>query len=659
MILVTLRHTKTRRLKGLLLVLTVQYYLTGCASSVDSKIEKMISYRVNGELNKRFEAFLHDRNPAVRARLAYELSLCEDTSGVSALRKLFNDSSPLVRNISAYALGRFETAEARKSLLERIEKEADPDVLEEIFLSIGKNGTEEDLRSLVLKNKVRGKFLMLALEGFLERGIYTEGRINFLLEKLANGNLREREMAARILVFASDSVRVDLSKKVIDGLFSSPGNKLPFYAVLLAAKYGKVDKTLLKSVVDSPDPRIKIKMLSSLKGFRTYKSFWKSCLRDTNVSVRSAAIEYLYKNCSDVDRETQAFIEKQGYSSRERSIVAKAVEFVFARGDIIDLKKKIDEVPFRNFKNNAVRGLYYNPSPDRVKLLKSFLNDKEPSVKRSAYKYLMKYLVEEYKSNSADGRALVEYILWGLDSADPVIAFLALDAARKSGVYYDDFDPAVINGAMQYVKMSNKAFFVGLAGIMEYMDSDALKGIKREVDRCGIDKVRDLLYSRLGLDGKEHGSYGVKYKWLKRHDFNPLVRVNTTEGSFMVKCDGFFAPVTSLRFMELARKHFYDGGRIWRDYAQGMVFFGDTTGTEFLYPEGISLVEYSPLEFSEWTVGVLNAEGQIQGASFFLVTVPSYDLNGRYTRLGKVISGKNVILALDEFDRILSIELVR
>ncbi|RKY53600.1 MAG: hypothetical protein DRP92_03115, partial [Candidatus Neomarinimicrobiota bacterium] len=110
---------------------------------------------------------------------------------------------------------------------------------------------------------------------------------------------------------------------------------------------------------------------------------------------------------------------------------------------------------------------------------------------------------------------------------------------------------------------------------------------------------------------------------------------------------------------ELAKKHFYDGGRIWRDYAQGMVFFGDTTGTEFLYPEGISLVEYSPLEFSEWTVGVLNAEGQIQGASFFVVTVPSYNLNGRSTRLGKVISGKNVILTLDEFDRILSIELVR
>jgi peptidyl-prolyl cis-trans isomerase B (cyclophilin B) len=133
------------------------------------------------------------------------------------------------------------------------------------------------------------------------------------------------------------------------------------------------------------------------------------------------------------------------------------------------------------------------------------------------------------------------------------------------------------------------------------------------------------------------------------------VTVMTNCGTFAFTLDVKQSPKTSASFYYLVKQGFFDGVRFHRVAAGFVIQGGDPTGTGGGGP-GYTVVEAPPrdTQYVAGDVAMAKTETQPSGASgsqFFIVTAPnasaSAGLTPVYALLGKVVSGLNVVEAID------------
>jgi peptidylprolyl isomerase len=138
---------------------------------------------------------------------------------------------------------------------------------------------------------------------------------------------------------------------------------------------------------------------------------------------------------------------------------------------------------------------------------------------------------------------------------------------------------------------------------------------------------------------------------------NPLAQVLTEKGEFWIELFPDMAPYHVTSFIRMARKGDYDKLKFHRVVpnfvVQGLDPRGDGWGTGNLaFRDEIHRVRYY-----RGIVGVPNAGPDTGGCQIFITVCAAPHLDGRYTAIGKVISGMNVVDALQVGDRVLSIKI--
>ncbi len=135
------------------------------------------------------------------------------------------------------------------------------------------------------------------------------------------------------------------------------------------------------------------------------------------------------------------------------------------------------------------------------------------------------------------------------------------------------------------------------------------------------------------------------------------ITMNTDRGAIELDLFPQVAPVTVNNFVFLARQGFYDGVVFHRVIPNFMIQGGDPTGTGMGGP-GYKFQDETannPLKHETGTLSMANAGPNTNGSQFFITHSPQVHLNGRHTVFGKVAKGMDVVNAIRQGDKIITL----
>jgi cyclophilin family peptidyl-prolyl cis-trans isomerase len=133
--------------------------------------------------------------------------------------------------------------------------------------------------------------------------------------------------------------------------------------------------------------------------------------------------------------------------------------------------------------------------------------------------------------------------------------------------------------------------------------------------------------------------------------------VKTTAGAIVVDFRQAPAPLMQSVIAELVRDDFYDGLTVHRVVPGFVVQGGDPHGDGYGGPGFIVPCERSSLRYERGTVGIALAGKDTGGSQLFVTQTRQPHLDARYTVVGNVVDGMDVVDRLLPHDSIESIEL--
>ncbi len=131
-----------------------------------------------------------------------------------------------------------------------------------------------------------------------------------------------------------------------------------------------------------------------------------------------------------------------------------------------------------------------------------------------------------------------------------------------------------------------------------------------------------------------------------------LLRVETVRGAFLIRLDGAAAPLTVMNALALAGKEYFDGAPVHRVVPNFVVQDGDPTGTGNGGPGYEIRDELSATPYRAGTVGMALSGPDTGGSQWFVTQAPEPHLDGGYTVFGEVVAGMDVVLRIEQGDRI-------
>ena len=131
---------------------------------------------------------------------------------------------------------------------------------------------------------------------------------------------------------------------------------------------------------------------------------------------------------------------------------------------------------------------------------------------------------------------------------------------------------------------------------------------------------------------------------LVRLGANPVLVLETTKGEIFIRMDILSAPATISGMDELIRDGAYNGVPFHRVVPNFVVQGGDVeTQDGFGGPDYVVPTESSIEQYERGKVGIASAGTDTEGSQYFIMHQWAPHLNGRYTIVGEVIEGMDVV----------------
>jgi len=135
--------------------------------------------------------------------------------------------------------------------------------------------------------------------------------------------------------------------------------------------------------------------------------------------------------------------------------------------------------------------------------------------------------------------------------------------------------------------------------------------------------------------------------------------IETSRGVIELELYPQHAPKTVNNFVFLAKEGFYDDVSFHRVIKNFMIQGGDPTGTGRGGP-GYKFedeLKENPLKHDTGVISMANSGPNTNGSQFFITHSPQPHLNGRHTVFGKVVSGQDIVDAIQQGDKMLRVEI--
>jgi cyclophilin family peptidyl-prolyl cis-trans isomerase/HEAT repeat protein len=143
------------------------------------------------------------------------------------------------------------------------------------------------------------------------------------------------------------------------------------------------------------------------------------------------------------------------------------------------------------------------------------------------------------------------------------------------------------------------------------------------------------------------------YREMIRRSARPrYVELRTLLGVAKLELDCPNAPLTCLNFLQLVNQGFYDGLEFHRVVPDFVIQGGDPRGDGWGGPGYTIRDELNARSFGEGVIGMALAGPDTGGSQFFITLSPQPHLDVAFTAFGRVVEGFDVLLQLEQGDRI-------
>ena len=295
------------------------------------------------------------------------------------------------------------------------------------------------------------------------------------------------------------------------------------------------------------------------------------------------------------------------------------------------------------------------------------------------------------------------------DDSDPLLSRSALDGMQefvRINPKAEALGEKIKNSCLKALKSGDVAVTATAASILGdslLMDSKSVKGLLDALDRlrvpqdveaiqeiCGtLGKLKDR-QARISLErtlnlpdrsvkfaalkalkeitGREYSTEMRVEPLYTDFDFRYLealpkplrVKMETARGDVVMELNPADSPFTIMSFLKLATERgFFRGRTFHRVVPNFVVQGGDPRGDGYGGPEYSLRSEFSPKHYETGTVGIASAGKDTEGSQFFITQSPQPHLDGKYTIIGSVISGMDVVNKIQVDDHIYDIKILQ
>jgi peptidyl-prolyl cis-trans isomerase B (cyclophilin B) len=138
---------------------------------------------------------------------------------------------------------------------------------------------------------------------------------------------------------------------------------------------------------------------------------------------------------------------------------------------------------------------------------------------------------------------------------------------------------------------------------------------------------------------------------------NYLITMETNKGTIDLELYPEHAPLTVNNFVFLAKEGYYDGVTFHRVINNFVIQGGDPTGTGRGGP-GYQFADETygnPLRHKTGYISMANAGPNTNGSQFFITHSPQPHLDNKHTVFGKVISDMDIVNAIEQGDKMITV----
>ncbi|RKY55781.1 MAG: hypothetical protein DRP89_02605 [Candidatus Neomarinimicrobiota bacterium] len=665
-----MRKIKDFNIFSLIIIPLFCFSFFSCSKETFPPEMKTILYLQNNRnLNSRFNEFLTSSED-IRFRLALASGNSRDTLIVPQMVSLLNDNSPLVRLGAVFSLGLLDCSSSRRLLIETLERESDYNVKKQILISLGQIGDLETVDYLVYHcgDCESANFLLSSLVYFFDRGIITVGRVKYSISNLNGSNFENRRLAAYALSRVRQS---EVLLPYIDSLIKAASCSDPEVRARIASILKNIDfdskLSVFQNLVNDEDWKVRIEAAKALKSIPGSDALWFEVLNDSNPHVITVAIDN-YPEDLNLDEEQLQFIYGLLENNSKR-IKGAAVQFLISEFGPESITSS-NIFPLPNYLlEYEVAGLSKWGKEDVVGILKDLSQNRRTSISTPAFDGLLNVSKQLVLENKLEFDSLLTFVESGLRSRDLVKVALSAAVMREP---IGDFAPLI---PVLYSAMENVDGYINAEVTLEILKTieklrpkDALEHIKPFLtsDVLAVrEKAKEVIESLYDVDESFYPNeqyFSSKQPGLSKlfqHGLTPLVKIETSKGTIIIRCDGYYAPFTSSAFLDLVDRGFYNGLNFHRVVPNFVIQSGDPRGDGWGGPDFTLLTESSPIGFGIGSLGMASAGRNTEGSQFFITISPHPHLNFNYTRFGKVVEGMDVVYRIEKGDMIFSAKVIK
>jgi len=579
--------------------------------------------------SKAIISALSSEDPAVIIAAAQVAASMKKKSHLSALLSIIaKDSVPTeVVDAALFAIGQIGEESALSDLEVALKGDQLGESNEEVLEAIGKIGGDKAKEILLSNRDLKG--LAKGLFRLAAKGDADVQVVERALSLVGSSEAETRLYAAHVLLRQNG---IDLSPHLerMQEVIQSEKDGHVKGALLGALKHsvGSIKQALIvEELKGRPDDRTIVKAIRALgqEDFLSTYAYILPHLTDKNYHSAITSAKYLdrhfvdalvdhYLSTLDSVHHTEVQATMLGSLAREGNVEAKSRLQEMAT-DTTDWYTAV--YALQNLGNNR----------DEYAMLQGiFQNEKMGILRGHAFEALLRLEDDQSRSYSGD-------IQYALESGD--IALTCLAAAH----------------------LRNDRFIISRIPFKEWLSSAKTNlSLPRESEALvEINKTLAFL-NETEFEMPEIVISGPKETEAVERTSRPIVRIITTKGTIRMELRPDKAPMSVAAIMQLVRDGYYNGKsfhRVVPDFvAQGGCPRGDGWGSLDFNLRS----ELSSLNYEEGTVGLASAGNDTEGCQFFITHSPTPHLDGRYTIIGQVVEGMEIVKLLtvgDEMQRLM------
>lgn len=629
-----------------------------CISRASGQITDEISIRILQDSRETGSAELmaYLRSPDARHRELALLAFAniQDTAAYEAIVPLLNDSQPAVRSMAAFALGMLGKSIAADPLFARLSAERDVRCREAILDAIGLCGTADALARLVTEAATYPESwnpsIVQSIARFANRKITDTDATRLVVSLLEDTSCLTGALYAVLRI--NDATVMYENRRTLSGYLDHPAPDVRMWsaAALRSVDDAAIKERLLICAEEDTDWRVRVNAVTALRASHEAKDRILKLAIDPNGHVSLAAVtayDVLTRNETRFTDSTILFslLSSPQVSPLAREEIRKIIAGKMGERAIPTIGEWRSDQQFISAQRVKAYGAVR--SAQSVQILRNVLTQSKQSIVTIA-------AVESYQSivrgwPEEEQEKFLEAIVPLLDNHDAGISYTVALAFQDTSVQLSlrrKFLPSLIRA---YTAMDASVDLEPMIELLKIFggipDTLSLPAIQKglgERDDAIRTAARQAYAAVTGTDSVPSAEETDRsYRPFYRRDDTALLgkysgaRIRTTQGTFAIRFEKDFAPLTVLNFIMLAQKGFYDGLYFHRVVSNFVIQGGDPLGNGSGGPHYAIRTEVHPhARYVTGAVGMASAGKDTEGSQWFVTHAPTPHLDYRYTIFG-------------------------